>query len=130
YINTLSDGNALCHFDFHPGNVMIKDGEFCVIDWMTACNGNAVADAARTYLLLSYGELLYASLIVKLIAHIVEKHIGRIYLREYKKLTGTSDEEIKKWLLPLAAARLIEWIPKNEKKKLLKFVRKQLTKIN
>ena len=130
YIKTLPEGKALCHFDFHPGNVMIKNNEFYVIDWMTACNGNAVSDVARTFLLLRYGELLYANFFVKLIAHIVEKHIGKIYLRQYQKLTGTSDEEVKKWLLPLAAARLIEWIPKNEKKKLLKLVRKQLTKIN
>ena len=130
YLNTLPDGEALCHFDFHPGNVMLKGKEYYVIDWMTACNGNAAADVARTYLLLRYGELLYANCFVKLIAHIVEKHIGKIYLRRYKKLTGIKDTEIKKWLLPIAAARLIEWIPKNEKKKLLKFIRKELAKIN
>lgn len=130
YIKTLPDGKALCHFDFHPGNVMIKNNEFYVIDWMTACSGNAVADVARTYLLLRYGELLYADLFVKLIAHIVEKHIGKIYLRRYKKLTGIADEEIQKWLLPIAAARLVEWIPQSERNKLLKFVRKELTKIH
>lgn len=130
YIKTLPDGKALCHFDFHPGNVMIKSNEYYVIDWMTACNGNAAADVARTFLLLYYGELLYANFFVKLIAHTVEKHIGKIYLRQYKKLTGITDAEIKKWLLPIAAARLIEWIPKSEKNKLLKFVRKELAKIN
>ena len=66
---------------------------------------------------------------MKLIAHIVERHIGKIYLRQYKKSTGISDAEIKKWLLPIAAARLIEWIPKHEKKKLLKFIRKELAKL-
>ncbi len=129
YIKTLPDGNALCHFDFHPGNVMIKDNEFYVIDWMTACNGNAAADAARTYLLLNYGELLYVNSFVKLIAHIVEKHIGKVYLRQYKKLTGVTDAEIQKWLLPIAAARLIEWIPETEKIKLIKFIKKELDEI-
>lgn len=130
YIKTLPDGNALCHFDFHPGNVMIKNEEFYVIDWMTACNGNAASDVARTFLLLRYGELLYANFFVKLISHIVEKHIGKVYLRQYKKLTGITNAEIKKWLLPIAAARLIEWIPKTEKNKLLKFVRRELARIN
>lgn len=130
YIKTLPDGKALCHFDFHPGNVMMKSNEFYVIDWMTVCNGDSNADVARTYLLLRYGELLYANCFVKLIAHIVEKHIGKVYLRQYKKLTGITDTEIKKWLLPIAAARLIEWIPKNEKSKLLKCIRKELAKIN
>ena len=130
YLKTLPDGTALCHFDFHPGNVMLKGNEFYVIDWMTACNGNAASDVARTYLLLRYGELLYANFFVKLIAHSAEKRIGKIYLRQYKKLTGIQDAEIKKWLLPIAAARLIEWIPKSEKKKLLKFIRKELSRMN
>lgn len=129
YIETLPDGQALCHCDFHPGNVLVKGSEYYVIDWMTACNGNAVADVARTYILLRYGELLYADFFVKVIAHIAEKHIGKIYLRQYKKTTGITDEEIKKWFLPIAAARLIEWIPTTEKNKLLKFVRKELGKI-
>ena len=129
YLRSLPDGKALCHFDFHPGNVMIKNNEFFVIDWMTACNGNAASDAARTFLLLSYGELLYANPFVKLIAHAAEKRIGKIYLRQYKKLTGASDAEIKKWILPTAAARLIEWIPATEKTKLLKLVRKELAKL-
>lgn len=130
YIKTLPDGKSLCHFDFHPGNVMIKNNEFYVIDWMTACNGDATADVARTFLLLCYGELLYANWFVKLIAHIVEKHIGKIYLHQYKKITGICDAEIKKWLLPIAAARLIEWISQNEKNRLLKFIRKELSKID
>lgn len=129
YLNALPNGNALCHFDFHPGNVMIKDNKFYVIDWMTASNGAAAADVARSYLLLRYGELLFASPLVKLIAHVAEKHIGKIYLRHYKKLTGITDADVKKWLLPIAAARLIEWITKSEKRKLLKFVNKELSKI-
>ncbi|MDE7158537.1 MAG: phosphotransferase, partial [Clostridiales bacterium] len=130
YLKTLPDGKALCHFDFHPGNVMMKGNEFYVIDWMTACNGDAAADVARTYLLLRYGELLYANSFVKLIAHIAEKHIGKVYLRQYKKRTGMLDTEFKKWLLPIAAARLIEWIPKHEKKKLLKFIKQELAKLS
>lgn len=130
YTKTLPDGKALCHFDFHPGNVMTENNEFYVIDWMTACNGSAGADVARTYLLLCYGELMYVNCFVKMIAHVVEKRIGKVYLRQYEKLTGIDDAEIKKWLLPIAAARLIEWIPKSEKIKLLKFIRKELDKIN
>ena len=130
YMNTLSDGKSLCHFDFHPGNVIIKSNEFYVIDWMTACNGNAAADVARTFIVLRYGELSYVNSFAKLIAHIAKKQIGKVYLRQYKKLTSIKDAEIKKWLLPIAAARLIEWIPTTEKNKLLKFIKKELLKIS
>ncbi|NLG05873.1 MAG: phosphotransferase [Clostridia bacterium] len=39
YLEQLPDQNYLCHFDFHPGNVMIQNNQPMVIDWMTACSG-------------------------------------------------------------------------------------------
>ena len=44
--------NKLCHGDFEPRNVVIReDGAAYIIDWAHATQGNASADAARTYLL-------------------------------------------------------------------------------
>ena len=44
--------NKVCHGDFNPSNVIIKeDGTPYIIDWSHATQGNASADAARTYLL-------------------------------------------------------------------------------
>ena len=43
----------LCHGDFQPNNIIVKDdGTMYVLDWVHATQGNASADAARTYLLL------------------------------------------------------------------------------
>ena len=106
YINKLPDKNNLCHFDFHPGNVMIRDNIFCVIDWMTACNGDANADVARTLLLLRYGELKYGNHFTKAAVQIFKRYIGKIYFREYKKITGITKYDTEQWILPLAAARL------------------------
>ena len=42
----------VCHGDFNPSNVIItEDGTPYIIDWSHATQGNASADAARTYLL-------------------------------------------------------------------------------
>ncbi len=42
----------LCHGDFQPSNVIIKeDGTPYIIDWSHATQGNGSADAARTYLI-------------------------------------------------------------------------------
>ncbi len=126
YISTLPDKNSLCHFDFHPGNVMIRDGALCVIDWMTACKGDASADAARTVLLLRYGEMKYGNPFLKAAVRIFKRYIGNIYFREYKKLTGITEYDTERWILPIAAARLSEWITDGEKEKLLKLIKEKL----
>ena len=42
----------LCHGDFRPSNVIVRgDGTFYIVDWAHATQGNAAADAARTYLI-------------------------------------------------------------------------------
>ena len=41
----------LCHFDLHPDNIIVTDHRWVVIDWLTAANGPAIADLARTLLL-------------------------------------------------------------------------------
>ena len=44
--------NKVCHGDFNPSNIIISDnGDPYIIDWSHATQGNASADAARTYLL-------------------------------------------------------------------------------
>ncbi len=42
----------LCHGDFNPSNVVIKeDGSIAILDWAHVTIGNASADAANTYML-------------------------------------------------------------------------------
>ena len=44
--------NKVCHGDFNPSNIIIaEDGTPYILDWAHATQGNASADAARTYLL-------------------------------------------------------------------------------
>ena len=57
-LSTLADlpvGEALCHFDFHPDQVVITNQGPKVLDWMTACQGHPLADVARTYVLVRFG---------------------------------------------------------------------------
>ena len=42
----------VCHGDFNPSNIIIApDGQWYILDWSHATQGNASADVARTYLL-------------------------------------------------------------------------------
>ena len=44
--------NKICHGDFNPSNIVIaEDGTPYILDWSHVTQGNASADAARTYLL-------------------------------------------------------------------------------
>ena len=80
----------LCHGDFEPSNIIVAaDGAMYVVDWVHASQGNASADVARTYLLLS--------------------------LKDAKK--GTEKRYVQGWLPIVAAAQLAKKRP--EEKELL-----------
>ena len=50
----MKNHTKLCHGDFNPSNIIVKqDGTLCIIDWSHATQGNASADAARTFLIFS-----------------------------------------------------------------------------
>lgn len=125
YLDTLPDRSALCHFDFHPGNVLIRNKKPVIIDWMTACRGDSYADAARTVMILRFARIQDASFFTKGMIYLVKKLVLRSYIKEYLKLKGGETEDFEKWMLPVAAARLSEWIPQEERKSLLSYIRKQ-----
>ena len=48
----LDDGaRGVCHYDFHPGNVIVTAADWIVVDWLGVASGPPVADLARTLLL-------------------------------------------------------------------------------
>jgi uncharacterized protein (TIGR02172 family) len=126
-LKKLPQGDALCHGDFHPGNVMASGDTLYLLDWMTGTAGTPAADAARTMLLLKDAAIPgKMSKAAKVIIGITRKYMARIYLKQYLKLSGLHKEDIDRWRVPIAAARLIEWIPEEEKKFLLKVIRKSI----
>jgi len=63
-----------------------------------------------------------ANYLVRKLVSLFQRHVGKVYYREYLKLSKLEEKEIEKWMLPVAAARLREWIPDSEKKALLAFI--------
>lgn len=119
-LNKLPEGEALCHGDFHPGNVIESEKQFVILDWMTATCGNPSADVARTILLMRDaalpGNMPGA---VKKLINLMRNRMTNSYLKNYIKLSNMSLQEIEQWRLPIIAARLTEWIPESEKNSLL-----------
>lgn len=126
YLDNLPEGDCICHFDFHPDNIILMGDKYYVIDWMTGCMGDPLADVARTALMLNYAEIPRVPKIVNVLVKLFQKRIYRTYISEYLKLTGSALSDVAKWELPIAAARLNEWIPEGEAKKLLELVKRRI----
>jgi uncharacterized protein (TIGR02172 family) len=127
YLKDLPRGNSLCHGDFHPENVLIGKDEAFIIDWMTGAIGHPAADAARTVLLLEMGSLPEG--VPQFLAEGLAKSRSQLkegYLRHYIRYSGISEASIRQWMLPIAAARLVEWIPDEEKGQLSDLIRNQM----
>jgi uncharacterized protein (TIGR02172 family) len=50
-LETMPDGDRLCHGDFQPDNIMMTRQGEVVIDWIDASTGNPLADIARSTIL-------------------------------------------------------------------------------
>lgn len=105
------EGTAICHGDFHPGNVLASPQGETVIDWIDATRGNALADVARASILaLGAVATTQTSGVEKLFVRLFHT----IYLRRYFVLSPGGREEYGRWLPIVAAARLSENIPELE----------------
>ena len=123
-IGALPDGNALCHGDFHPGNILMHDGKHYIIDWFGAYQGDMLSDAAHTYLILKNVPRFPG---VSAPAHVVMKLSGammaRAYLRSLRTLMGVDMAQFSRWLAVKAAERSFYGLPA-EKPVLVRFIEK------
>lgn len=108
-LDTMPDGNALLHGDFHPGNVVLTDTGPVVIDWLTAASGAPGADVARTLFLLRDAALDDGvSAWRRLLVGVVRRRFADAYLRRYLELQPIGPDEVRAWRLPILAARMAE----------------------
>ncbi|MBQ8298607.1 MAG: phosphotransferase [Clostridia bacterium] len=103
----MKDHRKLCHGDYNPSNIIIKEnGEAYVIDWSHVTQGNASADAARTFLLFSMkGQTALAEKYLNLFSaksEIPKNHLQRwIPIVAATQMTKGKPEEqefLKKWI--------------------------------
>lgn len=99
--------NKVCHGDFNPSNIIIAaDGTPYIIDWSHATQGNASADAARTYLLFWLaGDI-----------NLAEKYLNLFCLK-----SDTAKQYVQKWIPIVAASQLVKG-KKEEREFLLHWV--------
>jgi len=93
-IEGLPEGNSLCHGDYHPGNIWIDiNGKLSVIDFMNVCHGPWQYDVARTYVLISEGDVPQEIPNREKIIY-MQKQLGEIYLKKLDVLYNEISEYV------------------------------------
>jgi thiamine kinase len=119
-LNQLPDGDALCHGDYHPDNVLMTRNGPIIIDWGSASSGHPLADVAQTELLLQVGEPPSSQLHRWLLSS-AQTLVRSVYIRRYLRLRPASARDLAAWRFPIAVARLGEGIVE-ERDKLLRLI--------
>lgn len=80
----------LCHGDFNPSNIILTDdGTPYILDWAHATQGNASADAARTYLLFWLaGDIDGAERYLKLFC--IKSDTAKQYVQKWMPIVAAS----------------------------------------
>lgn len=88
-LQSMPGHNQVCHGDFNPSNIIIaEEGKPYILDWAHAAQGDAAADAARTYLLFCLSG---------------ERERAEQYLTLYCQGSDAARQSVQKWL-PIVAA--------------------------
>ena len=105
-LESMPKHNKVCHGDFNPENIIVKDdGTPYILDWSHATQGNASADAARTYLLLVLDG---------------KEALAEKYLNLFCAKSDTAKQYVQKWIPIVAASQSLKGKPE-EKELLLKW---------
>jgi uncharacterized protein (TIGR02172 family) len=112
-LDSLPNGDRVCHGDFHPANVLITKNDSTIIDWIDATRGNPLADVARTSI-ITLGAAA-SSQIPQSVLKVFVRVFHSAYLKHYFRLRPGGKEEYRRWLPIVAGARLNENIPELEK---------------
>jgi uncharacterized protein (TIGR02172 family) len=113
-LNELPEDNSICHYDFHPDNVIISQRGPVIIDWANVLVGNPLADVARTSLILKSHAVPPGEYPDWLDDRNGRLYFHDIYLNEYLKLNNIDAADLEPWTIPMAAVRLGEEIPEEE----------------
>ncbi len=96
-LGSLPKNYNLCHGDMNPSNVIITNsGEAYVVDWSHATQGNATADAARTYLLFKLAK---------------QDAQAEKYFELFCKKAGYDKQYVQNWMPLVAASHLFKGTP-------------------
>ena len=93
-LDSMPNHNKICHGDFNPSNIVLTpDGTPYILDWSHATQGNASADAARTYLLFCLAD---------------DHAAAEQYLDLFCRKSDTARQYVQQWMPIVAASQLVK----------------------
>ncbi|MCI5893200.1 MAG: aminoglycoside phosphotransferase family protein [Clostridiales bacterium] len=99
-LESMPKHTKLCHGDFNPSNIIItSDGTPYILDWSHATQGNASADAARTYLLFCLDG---------------KEKLANKYLDLFCQKSDTAKQYVQKWMPIVAASQSVKGKPEEK----------------
>lgn len=115
--NGLTDDGrtVLCHFDFHPLNVIMSDGVPFIIDWINSRSFHPLADVALSSVIFQ--------VVKEFPGWINEFH--ELYVQRYLQLSSYDVGSLIRWQIPMAVARLSE-NKESERKGILEMIEKNI----
>lgn len=140
-LDKLPDGEMLCHFDFHPWNILMSPKGPVIIDWTGAAKGDPMADVARTYVLCTLRlmrrssqlrNIMYAypgSSILRDIIYTWQRSFFRAYIQEYSHLSIVNKERFELWKIPILTARIMDEPVEKHRQFLVHLLQKGLSSI-
>ena len=108
-LTLLPAGDALCHGDFHPANVVMAERGMVILDWFDATIGDATADFVRSSLLIrppSDRSSWLAGATPELL-----DHIHSLYITELMRRGSLDARTFGPWEAVMAVARMSEPVP-------------------
>lgn len=105
-LERLPQGKGVCHSDLHPGNIIVTENGFRVIDWCDTMCDSPWLDVARTLLIFeSVSEM--AGVNTEELNQ--SRYAWKTYYRAaFEGIAGKSEEELDGWMAIVAAAKLEE----------------------
>ena len=92
--------NKVLHGDFCPSNMIVTpDGEYYLIDWAHATQGNASEDAARTYLVFNLNG---------------QKELAEKYLNLFCKKADIPKQLVQQWMPIVACSESVKNKPEEK----------------
>jgi thiamine kinase len=109
----LPDGEALCHGDLHPGNVLMTADGPRIIDWTNASRGDPMADVAYTSLLFEIARPHpSAPFLVRRLDGLARDRMRQRHLTAYAERAPVDRERAARWRPLLAVVRLTMPLPR------------------